>query len=67
MSVGAGMSDLDRRERRARNRFIALFVALAVVALVVLVCGVLSFIYPDSGIPFFWMAFPIGPQPVPIL
>jgi len=66
LSAGAGMSGLDRRERRARNRLAALFVALAAVALVILVCGVLSMIYPDAGIPFFWMAFPVGPQPPPI-
>jgi len=59
-------SGLNRRERRARNRFVALFVVLAVIAAVVLVCGVLSFIYPDAGIPFIWVTFPVGPQPAPI-
>lgn len=61
-----GMSGLDRRERRARNWLLALFVVLAVLAVTVLVCGVLSLIFPDAGIPFIWMAFPIGPQPAPI-
>jgi len=66
MIVGAEMPELSRQERRARNRFVALFVVLAVFATVVLVCGVLSLVFPDSGIPFIWMAFPIGPQPAPI-
>ena len=66
MEAVTELPELSPRERRARNRFIALFVVLAVLAVVVLVCGVLSIIYPDAGIPFFWMAFPIGPQPAPI-
>jgi len=66
MGMSTEVSELDRRERRARNRFIALFVVLAVFALVVLVSSVLSLIYPDSGIPFIWMAFQMGPQPPPI-
>jgi len=44
----------------------ALFIFLIVFATVVLLCGVLSLVFPDSGIPFLWMAFPIGPQPVPL-
>jgi len=60
------LPELSPRERRSRNWFVALFVFLAVFATVVLVCGVLSRIYPDSGIPFIFMAFQIGPQPFPI-
>jgi cytochrome b561 len=66
MSVSSEVSELDRRERWARNGFVALFVGLIVTALVVLTCGILSIVYPDAGIPFFWMAFPVGPQPVPM-
>jgi len=66
MDVVAELPELSPSERRARNRFVALFVVLAVLATIVLVCGVLSLIYPDAGIPFFWMVFPIGPQPAPI-
>jgi len=69
MSVNTEVSELPElspRERRSRNWFVALFVFLAVFAAVVLVCGVLSRVYPDSGIPFIFMAFQIGPQPVPI-
>jgi hypothetical protein len=66
MTVNSELSGLSCSERRARNRFVLLFVVLAVFATVVLVCGVLSIIYPDSGIPFIWMAFPVGPQPAPI-
>jgi len=60
------LPELSPKERRARNWLVALFVFLAVSATVVLACGVLSRIYPDSGIPFIFMAFQIGPQPVPI-
>ncbi|MDT8376521.1 MAG: hypothetical protein RQ867_07245 [Mariprofundaceae bacterium] len=66
MSVSSEPSELDRSERRARNRLIALFVGVSVLALVVLVTGMLAMIYPDSGIPFFWVAFPVGPQGAPI-
>jgi len=60
------LPELSPKERRSRNWFVALFVFLAVAATVVLVCGILSRIYPDSGIPFIFMAFQIGPQPIPI-
>jgi len=69
MTAATEMSELPElspKERRSRNWFVALFVFLAVSAAVVLVCGILSRIYPDSGIPFIFMAFQIGPQPVPI-
>jgi len=69
MSVNTEVSDLSElspSERRSRNWFVALFVFLAVSAAVVLICGVLSRIYPDSGIPFIFMAFQVGPQPIPI-
>ncbi|GMQ99369.1 MAG: hypothetical protein BMS9Abin18_0186 [Zetaproteobacteria bacterium] len=66
MTTATEMPELSAKERRSRNWLVALFVALAVFATVVLVCGVLSRIYPDSGIPFIWIAFPVGPQPAPI-
>lgn len=66
MSVNTEPSDLDRSERRARNRFVALFVVVSILALCVLVSGIMQIVYPDSGIPFFWMAFPVGPQGPPI-
>jgi len=60
------LPELSPKERRSRNWLVALFVVLAVFASVVLVCGVLSRIYPDSGIPFIFMAFQVGPQPIPL-
>jgi len=69
MDVATEMSklpELSPRERRARNWLVALFIFLAVSATVILVCGVLSRIYPDSGIPLIFTAFQIGPQPAPI-
>jgi len=66
MTAATEMPELSPKERRARNWLVVLFVALAVFAAVVLVCGVLSRIYPDSGIPFIWIAFPVGPQAAPI-
>lgn len=69
MVAAAEMSELPElsaKERRSRNFLVALFVLLAVFASVVLVCGVLSRIYPDSGIPFIFTAFQVGPQPAPI-
>jgi len=59
-------TELSPSERRSRNWLLALFIFLIVFATVVLLCGVLSLVFPDSGIPFLWMAFPIGPQPVPL-
>ncbi len=66
MSVSSEPSELGRGERRARNRFVALFVVVSILALLVLVSGIMSMVYPDSGIPFFWMAFPVGPQGPPM-
>jgi len=60
------LPELSPHERRSRNWLMALFIFLIVFATVVLTCGVLSLVFPDSGIPFLWMAFPIGPQPVPL-
>jgi len=69
MTAAAEISELPElspRERRARNWLVALFAVLAIFAAIVLGCGLLSLIFPDSGIPFIWMAFPLGPQPAPI-
>jgi len=60
------LPELSRKERRSRNWMVALFVFLLVSAIFVLACGILSRVFPDSGIPFIWIAFPIGPQPAPI-
>jgi len=60
------LPELSPGERRSRNWLAALFVFLVFFASVVLLCGVLSLVFPESGIPFLWMAFPIGPQPVPL-
>ncbi len=66
MTTSNEMPGLNRRERNARNWFAVLFVFLSVSAAVVLVCGLLSLIYPNAGIPFIWVAFPVGPIPAPI-
>ncbi len=66
MSVSSELSELDRNERRARNRFVALFVVVSAMALLVLVSGIVQIIYPDLGIPFIWVAFPVGPQGPPM-
>jgi nitrate reductase NapE component len=69
MAATTGMSELPElspKERRARNWLVFLFVSLAVFASVILVCSVLSRIFPDSGIPFLFIAFQIGPQPIPL-
>jgi len=69
MTAATEMSELPElspKERRSRNWLVALFVFLAVFAAVVLVCGVLARIFPDSGIPFIFMAFQVGPQAPPI-
>jgi len=60
------LPELTPKERRSRNWLVALFIFLAISAAVVLVCGVLARIYPDSGIPFIFMAFQVGPQPFPV-
>jgi len=69
MTTATGMSELPElspKERRIRNWFVVLFVVLATLATIVLGCDILSLVFPDSGIPFIWMAFPLGPQPAPI-
>jgi len=48
------------------NSFTVLFVVVAFLAATVLVMGIASMVFPDAGIPLIWVAFPIGPQPVPI-
>jgi len=62
----SALPELSPSERRSRNGLLALFIFLIVFATIVLACGVLSLVFPDAGIPFIWMAFPIGPQPVPL-
>jgi len=54
------------RKLKNWNRFTVLFAVIALLATTVLVLGIGSLIFPDAGIPFVWMAFPIGPQPVPL-
>lgn len=48
------------------NWFTVLFAVIAVLSSTVLVLGITSLVFPDAGIPLVWVAFPIGPQPVPI-
>ncbi len=43
-----------------------LLIVVSILALTVLVSGVMALVFPDSGFPFLWVAFPIGPQPAPI-
>jgi len=66
MTAATELPELSTKDRWRRNWFATLFVVLTVLAVVVVVCGVLSKFYPDSGIPLIWVAFPVGPQPAPI-
>jgi len=48
------------------NAVSVVIVSVFVLAAVVLVCGLISIIFPESGIPLFWVVFPVGPQAAPI-
>ncbi|HED12956.1 MAG TPA: hypothetical protein ENI62_04765 [Gammaproteobacteria bacterium] len=51
---------------RSWNSFMVLFVVISVLAGAVLIMGIGALVFPDAGIPFVWVAFPVGPQPAPI-
>jgi hypothetical protein len=42
------------------------FIVVSALAAVYFVTSVLALIFPGHGIPFLWMAFPLGPQPPPL-
>jgi len=42
------------------------FIVFSILVGLYLVTGVLSVAFPESGIPFVWVAFPIGPQSPPV-
>jgi hypothetical protein len=42
------------------------FIVFSVLVGLYFVAGVLSLAFPESGIPFVWVAFPIGPQSPPV-
>lgn len=56
----------DSGKGRKWNAMMVLFVTVSVLVSIMLVCGLASLIFPDLGIPFFFVAFPVAPQPVPI-
>lgn len=43
-----------------------LFIVVSVLALYMFVAGTASLIFPELGIPIWWIAFQIGPMPVPL-
>ena len=42
------------------------FIIVSVLAGLYFVTGVLALVFPGLGIPFIWMAFPVGPQAPPV-
>lgn len=42
------------------------FVVVSVIAGLYFFISVAALVFPDSGIPFMWAAFPIGPQGPPV-
>jgi len=55
-----------QKTTRRWNSLTVLFVVISILAATVFVLGIGALVFPDAGIPFIWMGFPIGPQPAPI-
>jgi len=65
--ISAGLPDLKKhKERKKWNPLTLLFIFICVTAFVMLVTDLAALIFPGLGIPFLWIAFPIGPQPPPV-
>lgn len=49
-----------------RNLVKLVFIVVCILAGLYFVVSLLALIFPEWGIPFVWVAFPIGPQPPPV-
>ena len=59
-------SEINQEKRSKFNSMTAVFVIVSVLAATVFFSGLISIIFPESGIPFLWVVFPVGPQAAPI-
>lgn len=57
---------MNGHPRKRWNAMTLVFIAVSVLALLVLISGLMAFIFPESGFPMLWVAFPVGPQSAPI-
>lgn len=58
--------EVDQEPRSERNPMMVVFIIVSVIAGLYFVISVAALVFPNSGIPFMWAAFPIGPQGPPI-
>lgn len=54
--------DADHTQRPERNPVKIVFIVVSVLAALYFVTGVMSLVFPEWGIPFIYMAFPVGPS-----
>ena len=59
-------SELRQEKHSKINAVSVVVVSVCVLAAVVFFSGLISIIFPESGVPFLWMVFPVGPQAAPI-
>ena len=59
-------SEINQEKHSKFNSMTAVFVIVSVLAATVFFSGLISIIFPESGIPFLWVVFPVGPQAAPI-
>lgn len=65
MFVDKGIK-MSREPGAERNPWKAVFIGVAGLAFLYFVTGITALLFPDLGIPFVMMSFPLGPQPPPV-
>ena len=58
--------ETGRVDRPERNPAKIIFIIVSILAGLYFVTGVTALVFPDLGVPFVWMAFPVGPWGPPI-
>ena len=59
-------TETDKDAQSERNPVKIVFIVVAILASLIFITSVTALIFPESGIPFLWTAFPIAPQGPPI-
>ena len=59
-------SEDNQEKRKEFNPMTVVFVIVSLLAATVFFSGLISIIFPESGVPFLWVVFPVGPQAVPV-
>jgi hypothetical protein len=58
--------ETDKGAQSERNPVKIVFIVVAVLTSLYFITSMTALIFPESGIPFVWTAFPIAPQGPPI-